>query len=194
MSTPSHRPGATLADLTAIPEDRRFHEVLDGELSEKAAPTFEHGNAQGSLIAQLIPSYQRGGGGPAGSPGWWIAPEIEIELATDQIVRPDIAGWRRDRCPERPSEWPVRSRPDWICEVVSSDPRRDTVKKVRIYQRAQVAHYWLVDPRAETLTALRWSPEGYVLALTAARGERVRAEPFEALEWQVGVLFGDDAE
>jgi hypothetical protein len=38
----------------------------------------------------------------------------------------------------------------------------------------------------------RWTPDGFLLVLTAERGERVRAEPFDALEMQVGVLFGDD--
>jgi hypothetical protein len=39
---------------------------------------------------------------------------------------------------------------------------------------------------------LRWAPEGYLGVLVALRGERVRAEPFAAVEWLVGVLFGDD--
>jgi hypothetical protein len=30
--------------------------------------------------------------------------------------------------------------------------------------------------------------------LGARRGERVRAEPFQAIELQVGVFFGDDEE
>ncbi|WP_437984573.1 hypothetical protein [Sorangium sp. So ce117] len=40
----------------------------------------------------------------------------------------------------------------------------------------------------------RWTPEGYLVALRAERGERIRAEPFDALELQVGVLFGDERE
>ena len=32
---------ATFTDLAAIPEDRRFHEILDGELVHKLAPSFE---------------------------------------------------------------------------------------------------------------------------------------------------------
>jgi hypothetical protein len=52
--------------------------------------------------------------------------------------------------------------------------------------------YWIADPREETLTVYRWTPEGYLVALRAARGERVRAEPFEAIALQVEVLFGDE--
>ena len=35
-------------------------------------------------------------------------------------------------------------------------------------------------------------PDGYVEVLIAERGETVRAEPFDAIELRVGVLFGDD--
>jgi hypothetical protein len=38
----------------------------------------------------------------------------------------------------------------------------------------------------------RWTEQGYLLALSAERGERVRAEPFDAIEIDLGVLFGDE--
>lgn len=44
----------------------------------------------------------------------------------------------------------------------------------------------------EILTVHRWSADGYVTLLTADRSERVRAGPFDAIEWPLGVLFGDD--
>ena len=53
---------------------------------------------------------------------------------------------------------------------------------------------WIIDPQNETLTVLRWTADGYVVALTAGRTDRVRAEPFEAVELPVGVLFGDEEE
>jgi hypothetical protein len=49
-----------------------------------------------------------------------------------------------------------------------------------------------IDPRDGTLTVLRWMPEGYLGVISALRGERVCAEPFDAVEFRVGVLFGDD--
>jgi hypothetical protein len=50
-----------------------------------------------------------------------------------------------------------------------------------------------VDPEHETLTVYRWTPDGYVVALTAGRADRhVRAEPFEAIAIDVGLFFGDD--
>jgi Uma2 family endonuclease len=85
---------------------------------------------------------------------------------------------------------PVKLRPDWICEIVSaSNATHDTLRKLRLYHRVEVPHYWIVDPRDATLTVMRWHSDGYV---TLARCERVRAEPFEAIELSVGTLFGDD--
>lgn len=84
-------------------------------------------------------------------------------------------------------------RPDWICEVVSpSRANDDTVKKLRLYHRNEVGHYWLVDPRDTTLTVLRWSTDGYITRLRAERDEVEHAEPFEAIEIAVGTLFGDE--
>ena len=56
--------------------------------------------------------------------------------------------------------------PDWICEILS--------------------------PIGESLTVYRWTPDGYLEVLAAERSERVRAEPFEAIDLLVGVFFGDD--
>jgi Uma2 family endonuclease len=63
---------------------------------------------------------------------------------------------------------------------------------LRLYHRAAIPHYWIVDPRDATMTVMRWSEDGYITLLRAERGETVRAEPFDAIEFAVGVLFGDD--
>ncbi len=183
---------ATEADLWAIPEERRRHELVAGELVEKAAPSGEHGSVQAGVVGLLRGPFQRRGG--AGGPGgWWLATEVDVRLDAGAIVRPDVAGWRRASCPARPTGLPVVQRPDWVCEVVSpSNANHDTVTKLRVYHAARVEHYWLVDPRDATLTVMRWSEAGYVTRLRAERGEVVRAEPFEAIEIAVGTLFGDD--
>jgi Uma2 family endonuclease len=85
-------------------------------------------------------------------------------------------------------------RPDWVCEVLSTNRRNDLIKKKRVYHRHEVPHYWVIDPEDETLSVYRWAPEGYIELLAAERGETVRAEPFEAVPLRVGVLFGDDEE
>jgi len=190
--TGSARRQATADDFWAIPDAVRFHEFIGGEVIEKAAPSGEHGDAQAGVVGAVRSPFQRarGRGGPG---GWWIATEVEVRFAAGEVVRPDVAGWRRDRCPERPTGMPIEVAPDWICEVVSpSNATDDTVRKLRLYQRVAIPHYWLVDPRDATLTVMRWSPDGYVTVMRAERGEVVRPEPFEAIELAIGTLFGDD--
>jgi Uma2 family endonuclease len=182
--------GATLADLLAIPEERRRHEIIDGDLVEKDAASGRHGGAQGRMFRRLGPYDRRPGGRWPG--GWWFATEAEILLDDAQVFRPDVVGWRRERLAVLPAEVPVAVVPDWVCEILSTNKRNDLVKKKRAYHRHRVAHYWIVDPVEETLSVQRWHADGYLEVLIADRDARVRAEPFDAIELPVGVLFGDD--
>ena len=183
----------TLADWLALPEDARY-ELIDGELIEKAAPTFEHGQAQGGTVALIRPAFGRKPGGPGGPGGWWIATEVDIAM-DGRGYRPDIAGWRRDRVPAPLRGRPVTVRPDWICEIVSESNRTtDTVTKLRRYHQAGVPHYWILDQLDRTLTVHRHTADGYLVALRAEAHERVHAEPFDAIELHVAALLGDDPE
>ncbi|MEO7331286.1 MAG: Uma2 family endonuclease [Minicystis sp.] len=193
MSLAIQRAPATIADLLAIPEHERFHEIIDGELVRKAMPSFLHGGTQAGLTGRLDGPYNRRPGGRWPG-GWRFATETEILFEDQQVYRPDVAGWRRERLPELPRESPLTLRPDWVCEIVSpSNERNDVVKKMRTYQRCGVPHYWLLDPIAETLIVYRWSKDGYILVLSAEGEERVSAEPFDAMSFSVrGLLERDD--
>ena len=183
---------ATFEDLLALPKDERFHEILDGELVRKAAPSFDHGFSQRRLSVRLD-GFDGRSNGPSRPGGWIFSVEVEIELARHQVVRPDIAGWRRERMHEKPS-YPVRVRPDWVCEVGTdgNSRRRDGVMKRRIYADFGVPHYWLLDTERETLTVLSLTDRGYVEVLCAEKSQQVTAIPFELLPLQVAVLLGED--
>lgn len=181
---------ATLADLLALPEADRY-EIVAGELAPKEAATGRHGEAQASLII-LLQSFRRGGGRGGGPGGWLFGTEVLTQFDAAQVRRPDVAGWKRARLPAMPEVVPVTVIPDWICEILSTRRADDLVAKMRLYHQSSVAHYWIIDPEAETLAVYRWHEDGYLHVLGAQKGERVKAEPFDAIELLVGVLFGDD--
>ncbi len=184
------RPNATVADFLAIPEEQRFHELIAGEIIEKAAPSAEHGTAQLEVGSRLIGPFGRNP--PSGGPGgWWFMTEVEVRF-TDEICRPDVVAWRRAVVPDRPKGKIVDIVPQWICEVLSEDKRNDLVRKKHIYHRHHVDHYWLLDPEQGTLAVYRWHADGYLEVLAAERGQVVRAEPFDAIELPVSGLFGDE--
>jgi Uma2 family endonuclease len=193
MVTP--RKLATCADLATLPDHVRA-EVINGEIVEKAISSAEHGSSQASVVGALLRRFQRKPGGRWPG-GWWFATEAEVEYETHQVYLHDVMGWRRDRLPERPSGRPIRTRPDWACELLSpSNAKRDLVDKFKVLQVNGVPHYWICDPIEQTLLVHRWQPQGYLVVLTAAAGEVVRAEPFDAVELRVSTLFGleDDDE
>jgi Uma2 family endonuclease len=189
MATPSRKP-ATFADLLARTDHDRL-EIIGGTIVEKAMPSPAHAAAELELAAAIAPFNRRPGGRNPG--GWWLFTEIHVEYPRGEVYCHDSAGWRRDRVLERPSEWPVRVRPDWVCEIVSpKHEKQDLVDKPRVLHLAEVPHYWVLDPEERILLVHRWSRDGYVVVQRAAAGETVRAEPFDALELRVGLLFGDD--
>jgi Uma2 family endonuclease len=184
---------ATWADLAALGDGRRA-EIIHGAIVEKVSPSAEHGASQFAFGVVLGRRFQRRGGGRWPG-GWWFGTEIEVEYETHEIYLHDVVGWRRDRVPERPTGRPIRTHPDWTCELLSpSNAKRDVVDKFKVLHANKVPHYWIADPVEQTLVVHRWEPGGYLVVLTAAAGDVVRAEPFDAVELRVATLFGAEDE
>src|SRR2546427_10873751 len=177
MATPSRR-RATLDELVACGDNDRL-EIVGGEIVEKALPSPSHSLAEIKLGVAVDP-FNRRPGGKGGPGGWCIFTEIHVAYPNGEVYCHDAAGWRRDRLAERPVEWPVRVRPDWVCEIVSpKHEKHDVITKPRTLHAAAVPYHWLVDPEEKVLLVHRWSSDGYIVVQRAAAGETVRAEPFD---------------
>jgi len=187
----SHRPKATFADLEALGDDVSA-EIIHGAIVEKAMPTMEHGRSQLGVGRVLGRRFDRrlGGRWPG---GWWFGTEVDVEYEAHEVFRHDLVGWRRDRVQACPRGRPIRIRPDWVCEMLSpSNEKRDLIDKMQVLHLAGVPHYWIGNPQDKTLVVHRWEPKGYLIVLTAASGDVVRGEPFEAVELRVDAMFGDE--
>jgi Uma2 family endonuclease len=65
----------------------------------------------------------------------------------------------------------------------------DRADKVPIYAQSGVGHVWLADPVLKTLEVLRLVDGGYRLLATWRGDEKVRAEPFDAVELDLSALW-----
>jgi len=156
-------------------------EIIDGDLYASPRPALPHANAASGIAGALRGPFHGGPGG-VGPGGWWLLFEPELHLGTDVIV-PDLAGWRAERLPTLPDAPFLDLTPDWACEVVSpSSGSIDRVAKMRIYAREVVGYVWLVEPLQRTLEIYRLESGRWVVAGSYAGAQRVRAQPFEAIE------------
>lgn len=187
MGAPA-RKRATYEDVLRAPA-HRVAEVVDGELHVQPRPGKPHAAAATALSEELGPPFKRGRGGPG---GWLLLFEPELHLQED-IVVPDLAGWRRERLPELTNEEPYFTlAPDWACEVLSpSTGKLDRALKLPIYAREGVPHVWLVDPLLHLLEVLCLSEGAWKIAETHMDNAKVRAEPFAAFELDLAILWAD---
>lgn len=178
-------PSARWADIAHLPEGSRA-EILDGEILFAPSPAPGHQGIGSRVLGYLGRPFDF----DEDPGGWWILHDVDVELAADRILQPDVVGWRRERLPAFPEERPIRVTPDWVCEIVSpSSVRIDRVRKTAIYLDSGVPFLWLISPVDRLLEAFEAS-DGRWLRLGAwAEGDRARIRPFDAIELDITRLF-----
>lgn len=186
MADPARRK-ASYEDVLSAPE-HVIAEIIDGDLVLQPRPAARHSAVASALGEELGPPFKRGRGGPG---GWLILDEPELHLSLDILV-PDLAAWRRERLPRIGNEAYFELPPDWVCEVLSpSTEKRDRVSKLFVYARERVPNAWLINPSQRTLEVLRLTSEGWLTLAVHHDDQRVRAEPFDAVELDLSVLWMD---
>lgn len=164
-------------------------EVVNGDLHLHPRPSLPHSAAATALSEELGPPFKRGKGGPG---GWILLYEPELHLGADVLV-PDLAGWRQPRMEEIPNTAFSTVPPDWIAEVLSPGTERfDRGQKLGVYAREKVPWVWLVNPSQRTLEILQLGADGqWILRGTHLDDVRIRAQPFDAIEFDLGALWAN---
>lgn len=188
MTAATRNRPATYADIEALPANM-VGQILYGVLHTHPRPTPLHARATSQLGYELTGPFDRGRGGPG---GWIILDEPELHLGPHVVV-PDIAGWRRERLPRLLEAAHIGIAPDWVAEVLSpSTMRIDRTAKLSVYAEFGVGHCWYIDPAARTLEVLELTAGKWVILATFSEDDSVSARPFEALTFNLGVLWADD--
>jgi Uma2 family endonuclease len=170
--------------------DPRF-ERIRGEIYIEPRPTLRHAMAASLLGGLLVSAFQLG----ARRSRWIILDSPEIHFGDDVLV-PDLAGWRAERAPRASDDPFTTIAPDWICEILS--PRtevKDLAEKTPVYARSGVRYAWMLDPFTKALTVLELDRnQRWVIAATHGAGTgtaRARSAPFEEIEIELTTLWGE---
>ena len=166
-------------------------EIVNGTLHTHPRPAMPHARAASALNARIGGPFDYDAGGPG---GWWIVFEPELHLG-EEVMVPDLAGWRRQRMPHYPDTAYVTLPPDWVCEVLSASTRKvDLAEKRPLYAHECVSHLWLVEPTDRTLEAFELHDGQWLLIGSAKDDEPVSFRPFDAITFSLGDLWISSAQ
>ncbi len=141
----------TYADYAALPDDGQRYQLVEGELVVTPSPTSEHQIVVGAIHHRLCEHVERHGGGRV-----FVAP-LDVVLEDGIVFQPDVffVSSAHESIIRATN---VRGAPDICIEVLSPGTERlDRVRKLELYARHGVGHYWIVDLAARSI-------EEYVLA------------------------------
>lgn len=173
----------TVEDYWSLPEDGRRYEILEGMLEVTPSPDFTHQNVSGNLFSALSRYLD------AHPIGKLIAAPMDVILAPDIVVQPDLLFILRDRIPDivRDRIW---GAPDLVIEILSpGTAMRDRVTKAQLYARYGVREYWIVDPvRQQVLRHVR-AAGAYAAGVAAEAGQDVTSDLFPGLQLPVDRVF-----
>ncbi len=177
------RARATYQDVLDAPSNM-VAEIIGGQLHLMARPFPGHARAYGALFSKICGPFDFGD-----DPGGWvILPEPELHLSEDVLV-PDIAGWRATWDEFDPNKH-ITVAPDWVCEILSPSTRSvDLGPKRVIYADHGVGHLWFVDPAATTLDAFALRDGDWAGVGSASYQDLVCLPPFEAISFPLRALW-----
>lgn len=152
----------TYADYAALPEDPGYIvELIDGYFVKEPAPVVRHQRVSRRLqriledyFAQINPS------------GEVFDAPLDVKLSEYTTVQPDLI-YVKDARGLDDAKW-IDSTPELIVEILSpSSKRTDRIRKLDLYCRHGVNHYWIVDPKEGVIEVLKLVHGSYtIIAVT----------------------------
>lgn len=174
--------------------------IVDEYYRMAAAGVFKPGERVELLDGEIVPM------SPIGSPHAWCVTRLNITLVRglddEFITRVQLPVRVHERCEPEPdlavvsattptSRHPTPSETLLVIEVVDNSLRIDRGWKRRIYSRARIPEYWIVDLSGQRIEVYRQpSARGYRSTALVERGEAVSPLCAPDLVVSVDAVFG----
>jgi Uma2 family endonuclease len=176
----------TYADFLLFPDDGQRHELIDGEHYVTPSPNAMHQTIVGNLHF-AVRTYLE-----ANPIGHVFLSPFDVVFSDFDVVEPDLLFISAGRRADVLTTQNVRGAPDLAIEVGSpSTRRRDETIKRRLYERAGVAEYWVVDPELEVvrLYCREDGSYGRPVELSREAGDVLRSPLFPGLALPLEAVF-----
>ncbi|OFW46876.1 MAG: hypothetical protein A3J29_20090 [Acidobacteria bacterium RIFCSPLOWO2_12_FULL_67_14b] len=158
----------TYEDFLLFPDDGRRHELIDGEHYVTPSPNTRHQRLSLRMTKALLDYMDQH---PVGE--LFVAP-YDVVMSPFDVVEPDLLLISSDQAALL-TDTHLRGAPALVIEILSPGTRRrDRQLKRDLYGRAGVREYWMVDPKAATITVSRRDAAGdfpLVATLHASAGD-----------------------
>ena len=175
----------TAADLDLVHAVREGDRVdlIGGEAFVTPAPDRDHQSALRNFLALILAALRANPSGEV-----WFAP-YDVRLSEHDVVQPDLLYLAKERL-SLSTQRGVLGPPDLVVEALSPATRDlDLGARRDLYERSGVREYWVLDPRAETVTLLRLADGSFAEA--ASEDGRLRSTVVPGLVVDPADVFAD---
>ena len=178
----------TYDDFVHFPDDGKRHELIDGEHYVTPSPNTRHQRISRNLLL-LIGNWLEHH--PIGEV--FQAP-YDVVFSEFDVIEPDLLYLSNERAAQVLTPLHAKGAPELVVEIGSKGTRKrdDTIKR-RLYERAGVSEYWLVDPTRDTVRRYRRDGQafGEPLELSRAAGDVLTTPLLPGLALPLTRIFRD---
>lgn len=184
MDAPHPTRKATWTDYQGWDDDTRW-EIIDGHPYAMTAPRVSHQMVCGELHALLHAHFK-------GRRCKLFLSPIDVRLSEHDVVQPDlIVVCDRSQITDTHIEGP----PSLVVEILSpSTERHDRVRKLRLYARAGVKEYWLLQPNPALAEVLSLEGGSFRIAGVYTETDILTSPLFPELFLSLSEVFGPTGE
>ncbi len=174
----------TYEDYKNLPEsETKRYELIEGELLMVPSPSFEHQDISVRLEFALYEFVRKHDLGTV------LDAPLDVILDDENVVQPDIIFISKARSQIIHQE-AIRGAPDLVIEILSpSTGERDRTMKKKLYARAGVPEYWLVDPESKTIEVLTLSETGFERVALYRENEILASPLLQGLRISLAEIF-----
>ena len=188
MSVPERLKRFSYADYLSWVDQERY-ELIDGiPFAMTPAPSFEHQDILAELLT-LFRNHLKGTNCKAvGAPfDVRLFGETLSNEKIDTVVQPDIT----IVCDKKKlDQYGCNGTPDLVIEILSpSSIKHDRWTKYKLYERAGIREYWIVDPTNQTIEVFKLTGSQYHLAGVYSREDELSVEIFSQLRIDISAIF-----